>query len=216
MNVLISVRLGAKVEGLHREAKAYLDAVRAVALGQERIAAGMASLFEEGSVAARQARSYKDITELLATHGRQDFDEAYRSTIMDPITRFGILFHETDDLIKKRSAKLLDYDAISTKVRRVTDKPSSDSEKLPRLEAEEQQKRELYEEVNDLLISGIPQLIDNRVSYLDPSLIAACSLQSKLAEDIYRQVEVLSATSISEADIDHTLRDLRKLPLLNM
>ncbi|PJF16728.1 BAR adaptor protein Hob3 [Paramicrosporidium saccamoebae] len=125
--------LGGKVETLHREAKAYLDSVRAVALGQERVAAGMASLFDEGSPAARQARMYKDITELLATHGRHDFDEAFRAAVIDPITRYGILFPECEELSKRRTAKLLDYDAARSKVRRATDKPLSDAEKLPRV-----------------------------------------------------------------------------------
>jgi amphiphysin len=128
--------LGGKIETLHGEAKAYLDSLRAVSLGQERISATFCTLLDDPSLpssTARQARMYKDIMELLAAHGRHEIDDSFRAAVLEPITRFAIAFPECEELARKRAARLLDYDAIRSKVRKATDKPSSNSEKLPRV-----------------------------------------------------------------------------------
>jgi hypothetical protein len=44
-------------------------------------------------------------------------------------------FGDVNDLIKKRSNKLLDYDAARTKARKLAEKPSDDPSKLPKVDA---------------------------------------------------------------------------------
>jgi len=118
---------------VHREAKAYLDAVRGVSRGQELIASAMTDFFEQGSVSYRQARLYKDINEFLSNQGRREFDDVYRATVMEPVTNFGIMFPKCEELTKKRAKKLLDYDAARAHVQRSIDRPSGDAEKVIRV-----------------------------------------------------------------------------------
>lgn len=130
--------LGGNVERLHKEAKAYLDSLRVVALGQEHLATELASSLERnGSKSmgngSRKAKQYRELLASLGAADRHDFDEAYRATVLDPIVRFGIIFPECEELCKKRADKLLDYDSTRSKTRKALDKPSKDSEKLPRV-----------------------------------------------------------------------------------
>ncbi len=129
----VSGRLKKKVEALHGETKAYLDSMRAAIMGQERVAAGMTAFFDEGSKGARQARLFKDIVDMMATHSRHEFDENYRASVMEPVTRFGILFLECEELIRRREKRRLDYDSVKGKVRHCVDKPSRDVERLPKV-----------------------------------------------------------------------------------
>lgn len=126
--------LGGKVEKLHRAAKKYLDSVRAVVLLQERLAVTLESSFSPHDTAAfAQTSSFKRVAGEIATNTKQQWDEAYRVTVLDPVARFGILFPECQELGKRRSAKLLDYDAARSKSRKAIEKPSGDSARLPRV-----------------------------------------------------------------------------------
>lgn len=191
-----------------------MDAVRAVSIGQERLASSIQSIMPESH---RQARMYRDTSEVLTNQTRSEFDEAFRATVLDPVARYGILFPETEDMIKSRDARLLDYDASRAKVRKSADKPSSDPSKLPKLETEEQKLERVYEETNNLLLDGIPRIAQYRIDSLEPSMRASLQVSLKYAEDVDHQLQLLSiTTSMSEKDIDSALFDLRSLPTLNM
>lgn len=84
------------------------------------------------------------------------------------------------------------------------------------MEAEEQQVKAAYDEVNNMLLAGIPSLIDVRSPYLEPSLGATLKLQSKWTDDVNRQVEALNAPQISQNEVESTLDELRQLPILTM
>ncbi|KAK5716847.1 BAR adaptor protein Hob3 [Elasticomyces elasticus] len=63
-------------------------------------------------------------------------DFVYRTTVLEPISRFCAYFPDINECIKKRNHKLLDYDAVRAKVRKLTEKPDKDPSKLPRTEKE--------------------------------------------------------------------------------
>ncbi|TKA76573.1 hypothetical protein B0A55_04060 [Friedmanniomyces simplex] len=63
-------------------------------------------------------------------------DYVYRTTVLEPISRFCAYFPDINECIKKRNHKLLDYDAVRAKVRKLTEKPDKDPSKLPRTEKE--------------------------------------------------------------------------------
>lgn len=130
------------MERLHREAKVYLDAMRVVAMGQEHLATEIASILEHGETTKastslgegrHRAQKYRELLASVGAADRHEFDEAYRAAVLDPIARFGIIFPECEEVCKKRAAKLLDYDATRSRTRKALDKPSKDSDRLPRV-----------------------------------------------------------------------------------
>lgn len=54
-------------------------------------------------------------------------------TVLEPLGRFNAYFPEVNDAIKRRQKKLLDYDAIRSKVSKLVDKPSEDPQRLPKV-----------------------------------------------------------------------------------
>jgi amphiphysin len=68
------------------------------------------------------------------------------------------------------------------------DKPSDDATKLPRAEKEAAMAREIYEELNEQLTAELPQLIDLRVPYLDPSFEALVKIQLRFCKEGYERM----------------------------
>lgn len=122
-----------KVEKLHKEAKGYLDAVRAMTLAQQRIADTVDHFYEDGASLGYAAIQYKEAAEKLDTKARTELDESFRKTVLEPLGKYASTFPEYNEAIKKRHKKLLDYDRARSSVKSLVDKPSSDASKLPRV-----------------------------------------------------------------------------------
>ena len=90
--------------------------------------------------------------------------------------------------IKKRNHKLLDYDATRAKVKKLVEKPDKDPTKLPRAERDSDLAKTAYEALNDQLFSELPQLIDLRVPYLDPSFEALVKIQLRFCAEAYSRM----------------------------
>lgn len=105
--------------------------------------------------------------------------------MLDPINRWCAYFADVNEAVKKRQHKLTDYDGIRAKVKRLTEKPDKDASKLPMAEKEAEAARAQYEAINTTLLEELPQLVDMRVPYLDPSFDAVVKLQMRLASEGY-------------------------------
>jgi hypothetical protein len=90
--------------------------------------------------------------------------------------------------IKKRNHKLLDYDALRAKVKKLVEKPDKDVTKLPRAEKETEMAKAAYEQLNEQLFTELPQLIDLRVPYLDPSFEALVKIQLRFCAEAYSRM----------------------------
>lgn len=90
--------------------------------------------------------------------------------------------------IKKRNNKLLDYDAMRAKVKKLVEKPDKDVTKLPRAEKETDMAKAAYEQLNEQLFTELPQLIDLRVPYLDPSFEALVKIQLRFCAEAYSRM----------------------------
>lgn len=126
------------------------------------------------------------------------------TTVLEPISRFCAYFpdiNECKDIpwfllksakqflgIKKRNHKLLDYDAMRAKVKKLVEKPDKDVTKLPRAEKETEMAKAAYEQLNDQLFNELPQLIDLRVPYLDPSFEALVKIQLRFCAEAYSRM----------------------------
>jgi len=65
--------------------------------------------------------------------------------------------------------QLLDYDAARSKARKLGEKPPADASKLPLAEQEADNAEEIYKIIDEQLRNDLPQILDLRVPYLDPS-----------------------------------------------
>lgn len=83
---------------------------------------------------------------------------------------------------------MLDYDALRARVKKLAEKPDKDVTKLPRAEKEMDMARSQYEQLNEQLSSELPQLIDLRVPYLDPSFEALVKIQLRFCAEAYSRM----------------------------
>ena len=107
---------------------------------------------------------------------------------MNPCLKFERYFKEIDDAIKKRHHKKNDLEASKAKVRKLTDKPSKDVSKLPTSEKELQLSKEIFESINDQLKLELPQLIQLRIPYFDPSFQALVKIQYRFSVESYTEL----------------------------
>ncbi|KAM0721060.1 hypothetical protein Q7P37_003346 [Cladosporium fusiforme] len=180
---------------LQKEAKGYLDSLRAMTASQMRIAETIDAFYGDSGATDGVSRSYKQAVEDLdaetvkaldgpyrcvpsdlrgfawdvdkgvensqelriiewemnrgvqesfagVMRGDMDaygelMDFIYRTTVLEPINRFCAYFPDINECIKKRQHKMLDYDSMRAKVKRLTEKPDKDPAKLPRAEKEQ-------------------------------------------------------------------------------
>ncbi|SCV72667.1 BQ2448_4204 [Microbotryum intermedium] len=155
---------------LQKEAKAYLDSVRQVSASSTRIAGTLDLFFgSDAGESAMSANAYKRATEEMEGAVARDIDAPYRATVMDPIGKLCSHWPEVNKTIDKRNKKLIDYDAARSKVKKLSDKPSDDPTKLRMAEQEAETAREIFEVLDQQVRNDLPQLLDLRVPYLDPS-----------------------------------------------
>ena len=58
---------------------------------------------------------------------------------------------------------MIDYDSARAKVKKLVEKPSDDTTKLPRAQAEHDEAKDIFNLLNDQLISELPLLVDLRI-----------------------------------------------------
>ena len=84
-----------------------------------------------------------------------------------------------------------------SKLRKVIEKPSEDPTKLPKAQQEHDEAKEVFELMNDQLITELPQLLDLRIPYFDPSFEAMIRMQCKFAEEGYEKMSAVQRWIIS-------------------
>ncbi|KAI8804000.1 hypothetical protein BJ742DRAFT_826799 [Cladochytrium replicatum] len=193
-----------KVERLHKEAKGYLDSVRAMTLAQRQIAETVDLFYDNDAPPAltQSVMHYRDAISKLDDEVRTELDEVYRTAVLDPLGKMVGTFPDVNEAIKKRQKKLLDYDRARSSVRRLVEKPSDDTQKLPKAEQEANQVREIYENLNNQLLTEIPKLIDLRVPFLDPSFEALAKSQLRFNEQAFKRLDVIRGDFANSLGVD--------------
>ncbi len=120
-----------KIELIVGGSKTLLDATRAVGIAQSDMSEQLYNLFDETDLKKPVAARYKLMIQQLDNEVRQTMDEPFRKNILDPVNKYAASFSYFDESIKKRGRKLIDYDAVRTKVRKLSDAPSADTSKMP-------------------------------------------------------------------------------------
>lgn len=77
---------------------------------------------------------------------------------------------------------------MRAKVKKLAEKPDKDVTKLPRTEREAEMAKQSYEQLNEQLFNELPQLIDLRVPYLDPSFEALVKIQLRFCAEAYSRM----------------------------
>jgi len=134
---------------LQKEAKGYLDSLRAMTASQMRIAETIDAFYGDSGATDGVSRSYKQAVEDLDAETVKALDGPYRTTVLEPINRFCAYFPDINECIKKRNHKMLDYDSMRSKVKRLTEKPDKDPAKLPRTEKEQEMAKVAYDQLNE-------------------------------------------------------------------
>ncbi|PRT55006.1 Protein hob3 [Wickerhamiella sorbophila] len=212
---------------LQKEAKGYLDSLRAMTSAQVKIAEVIDVFYGDSGASDDVSTRYLTAVRELDSETVKELDEPYRECVLEPITRFTSYFVDVNEAIKKRSHKLMDYDKLRAKTKKLIDKPSDDSGKLPLAEREENQAREIYTHLNDQLTAELPQLIDFRVPYLDPSFEALVKIQLRFCQEAYtRLAEVQQylepqvrddyASGQLDTDVEAALVKMRELTIAGL
>ncbi|KAG9655934.1 BAR-domain-containing protein, partial [Aureobasidium melanogenum] len=209
---------------LQKESKGYLDSLRAMTASQMRIAETIDAFYGDAGANDGVSRSYKQAVEDLDAETIKALDGPFRATVLDPINRFCAYFPDINECIKKRNHKLLDYDRVRAQVKRLTEKPDKDVTKLPRTEKEAEMLKAAYEQLNEQLFNDLPQLIELRVPYLDPSFEALVKIQLRFCAEAYSRMAQVQqyldpdtrdqyANGNLDARVEQVLQEIRELSI---
>ncbi|RXW25604.1 hypothetical protein EST38_g283 [Candolleomyces aberdarensis] len=182
-------------QALQKDSKAYWDAMKAMTAAQARIAETIEVFYGTADRGSEGA---------MAGH-------AYKRSV--------------DDLDSGLTRELLlDYDSARSKLKKLIDKPSEDPTKLPRAQQEHDEAKEVFDMLNNQLIQELPQLLDLRVPYFDPSFEAMIRMQSKFAEEGYEKLSGVQryfgesvrddyAAGQLDAQVEGVLAEMRELSI---
>lgn len=177
---------------LQKEAKGYLDSLRAVTASQVTIAEVISNLYDDSKSVSgggyNVGNYYLQCVRDFDSETVKQLDGPFRETVLDPISKFSTYFSEIEEAVKKRAHKKQDYDAAKAKVRRLIDKPAKDASKLPRAEKELALAKDVFENLNDQLKTELPQLVSLRVPYYDPSFEALVKIQLRFCTEGYTRL----------------------------
>ncbi|GAA5863405.1 hypothetical protein JCM1840_007515 [Sporobolomyces johnsonii] len=213
---------------LQKEAKAYLDAVRSVSASSTRIGTTLDLFFgSDAGEAAMSANAYKRAVEEMEGSIARTIDAPYRATVLDPIGKFCSYLPEVRNAISKREKKLIDYDAARSKARKLSEKANADPVALRAAETEEENAREIFMALDTQLREELPQVLDLRIPYLDPSFECMIRLQSHFATDGYEKLGGVQryfsegvrdeyASGGLDAQVEGCLQEMRELSIVGL
>ncbi|KIK27623.1 hypothetical protein PISMIDRAFT_163469 [Pisolithus microcarpus 441] len=214
-------------QALQKDSKSYNDAMRAMTAAQARLAETIESFYgaaDRTSDSAMASHAFKNAVQDLDASVQRELEAPYRTTIMEPLGKMNAYFPIINEHISKRNKKLLDYDAARSKLRKVIEKPSDDPTKLPKAQQEHDDAKEVFELLNDQLIGELPQLLDLRVPYFDPSFEAMIRMQCKFAEEGYEKLSAVRryfadnvrddyAAGQLDAQVEGVLQEMKELSI---
>ncbi|KAI6134618.1 hypothetical protein EDD17DRAFT_1753547 [Pisolithus thermaeus] len=214
-------------QALQKDSKSYNDAMRAMTAAQARLAETIESFYgaaDRTSDSAMASHAFKNAVQDLDASVQRELEAPYRTTIMEPLGKMNAYFPIVNEHISKRNKKLLDYDAARSKLRKVIEKPSDDPTKLPKAQQEHDEAKEVFELLNDQLIGELPQLLDLRVPYFDPSFEAMIRMQCKFAEEGYEKLSAVQryfadnvrddyAAGQLDAQVEGVLQEMKELSI---
>ncbi|KAM5531677.1 hypothetical protein V8D89_014666 [Ganoderma adspersum] len=214
-------------QALQKAGKGYSDAMRAMTATQGRLADTIDVFYsaaDKASEGAMAAHAYKRAVDDLDTGIGRELETPYRTTVMEPLGKMNAIFPVVNEHIGKRAHKLLDYDAARSRMNKLIQKPSEDPTKLPKAQQEHDDAKEVFDMMNEQLISELPELLDLRIPYFDPSFEAMIRMQCKFAEEGYEKLGGVQryfddsvrddyAAGQLDAQVENILQEMRELTI---
>lgn len=214
---------------LQKETKGYLDSLRAVTASQVSMGETINNLYEDARSlgGVNVGGYYLQAVQDYDTETVKQLDGPFRETVLDPITKFSTYFNEISEATKKRAHKKQDYEQAKSKARRLVDKPAKDASKLPKAERELALAKDIFDDLNNQLKAELPQLIDLRVPYFDPSFEALVKIQLRFCTEGYARLAQIQqyldpatrdeyANGQLDVRIDQMLDEMRKLNVCSL
>lgn len=144
-------------------------------------------------------------------------------TTIEPMRKFYGVFPSVNSGVKKREQCLQEYTRLKSKVERYKDKEKTaqNISKLEQYEKELETARNDYETQNALMLDGLPQLWEGRVTYFEPCFEALQRSQvdyySKCCQAYSDLVHTLDGDNVAgedvQLDVQDMLNDLRSLSI---
>ncbi|TFL03111.1 hypothetical protein BDV98DRAFT_565418 [Pterulicium gracile] len=214
-------------QALQKDSKAYWDAMRAMTSAQARIGETLSLFYggpDQNSDGAMAEHAYKRSVDDMDSAFTRELEVPYRTCISEPTGKMCAYFPIVNEHIAKRNKKMLDYDSARSKVKKLIDKPSEDPTKGPRAEQEYEEAKQLFDLLNDQLVTELPQFMDLRVPYFDPSFEAMIRMQAKFAEEGYEKLSGVQryfqdhvrddyAAGQLDAQVEGALQEMRELSI---
>ncbi|KAF8497660.1 BAR-domain-containing protein [Gautieria morchelliformis] len=212
---------------LQKDSKGFIDALRAMAAAQGRLADTIDIFYgsaDRASDGAMAANAYKRSVDELEASVSSELEVPYRTTIQEPVGKMCAYFPIINETISKRNKKLLDYDAARSKLRKAVDKPGEDGIKLPKTQQEHDEAKDIFETMNQQIVGDLPQLLDLRIPYFDPSFEAMIRMQIKFAEEGYEKLGGVQryfpdgvredyAAGQLDAQVENALQEMKELSI---
>lgn len=224
---------------LHKELRSYLELLRIVTQAQTNVGEVLSEYYGTGRHVSEQkvaktisngeyqvtrdppasdfAVQYFQTVKKIGEECLADLETPYNQTVLNPIARFNSYYPEINSAIKKRARKQLDYDLLKTKVNKMVDKEQQNREgarerdpRLPELKKELEVAEETYTKLNDQLKQELPNFVNLRIPFLDPSFSLFVKLQMKFFDDNYQQLSRLEASLDAKSREEYIKGDLDK------
>ncbi|KAI7877362.1 BAR adaptor protein Hob3 [Lichtheimia hyalospora FSU 10163] len=204
-----------KVIRLFKEAQHSMTSMRDISIAKRRIAETLSEFEQSSSSSENIMTAYMHVLIWLDEEARLALDAEFRKTILEPLERMCMYYPAVQEAVKHRQKLALDYDTQRAKVRNMIDKssPVSDSghHALPTMEEQAHHAREMYEELNLILVQDLARLIELRVPYLDPSFDALVKSESNYAQAGYDALQTLEVPE--PEDVNLLLQEMRELSI---
>ncbi|KAI9296710.1 BAR-domain-containing protein [Neoconidiobolus thromboides FSU 785] len=216
--------LESNLDKLHTETRGYLDSITALTNSQRRIAELISIAMVDQPQQQQSAEKYNQVIQNLENEALAELETNVKSTNLDPLGRMIAHFPMINDTIKRRQNKLLDFDAARTKAHKLLQKPSEDPIKVSKAEMAAKEAQEVYEAINNQLITEIPRLVDSRLDLLDPSFEALVKSQLQYAAQASETFDNIhaflpganKAPNQLDADIEDILLQMRDLTICGL
>ncbi|KAG5420777.1 hob3 [Candida metapsilosis] len=137
----------------------------------------------------------------------KDLEQPYNQTVLNPIARFNSYYVEINEAIKKRNHKLLDYDAMRNKLKKLIDTPqpeySNYETKFKEVNDELIETESKYVEINEKLKTELPKLINMRIAFFDPSFESFVKIQLRFFNENYQYFHDLQSKLDAKTKMDY-------------
>lgn len=111
----------------------------------------------------------------------ESLQSSYYQSVVNPVKKFNSYYSELNKAISKRNRKLLDYDALRSKLNKLEAKEDNenheDHTKIDSLQEQFTEAEEVFDEINTRLKEQLPKFMSHRAGYFDPLFEAFVKLQ---------------------------------------